>query len=127
MPGVQTLLPVMITMALQEGLLDLPKLARMTSENAARIYGIEGKGGIQVGNDADLVLVDVYARKRMERDMVQSKCGWSPFEGEMLQGFPEMVLLRGKVQVRNDQRTGPPSGAVVNFKRERIPTAGARV
>lgn len=125
MPGVQTLLPVMITMAMQEELLDLPKLVRMTSENAARIYGIKGKGGIQIGNDADFVLVDIYAKKRMERSMVQSKCGWSPFEGEMLQGWPEAVLLRGNVAIQSDQRLGSPAGSVVKFKREGIPASGA--
>lgn len=122
MPGVQTLLPVMITLALQDDLLDLPTVVRMTSENPAKIYGIEGKGGIQLGNDADLILVDLYGKKKVERSMLQSKCGWSPFEGELLQGWPVHVLLRGEVVIRDGERTGTPSGAVVKFNRERLPS-----
>lgn len=124
MPGVQTLLPVMVTLALLDELLDLPTIVRMTSEMPAKIYGIQGKGGIQIGNDADFVLTDLYAKRRMERSMVQSKCGWSPFEGEMLQGWPETVILRGRPVIMERERNGEPRGAVVKFKREGIPAPG---
>lgn len=121
MPGVQTLLPVMVTLAIEDGLLDLPTLARMTSEMPAKLYGIEGKGGIQIGNDADLVLTDLYAKRKVDRSMIQSKCGWSPFEGEILQGWPTHVFLRGEPAIMDGERMGSPAGRVVKFNRERLP------
>jgi dihydroorotase len=114
MPGVQTLLPVMLTLV-NQGLLSLTDLVRLACENPTRIYGIRGKGFVQPGFDADLVLVDMQRTQTFERSMVQSKCGWSPYEGETLTGWPVHVVSRGQVAVRDGSLCGQPSGAPVRF------------
>lgn len=105
MPGVQTLLTVMLNFV-HEGLLDLPTFVRMTSFRPAELYGIAGKGVLAVGFDADLALVDVGKRHTIESDWLQSKCGWSPYEGNSFVGSVEHVLLRGQTQVRDRALVG---------------------
>ena len=114
MPGVQTMLPVVMTLV-RGGIIDLSKAVRMLAEKPAEIYGIEGKGRLEVGYDADLVLVDLNRSRKVERSFLQSKCGWSPYEGETLTGWPEIVVLGGRVAVRNDERVGAAGGQVLSF------------
>jgi len=114
MPGVQTLLPVLLTFAAQ-GKLDLATIVRMACENPARLYGITNKGFIQTGYDADLVLVDPNRRYTFERSMVKSKCGWSPYEGETFCGGIEQVILNGHVAAIAGEPIGAPSGQMLRF------------
>jgi dihydroorotase len=107
MPGVETMLHVLLTFVAQ-GRLDMQTLVKMACERPAALYGIRGKGRIEVGYDADLVLVDPAASFTMTRERVVSKCGWSPYEGETLYGGIESVFLNGV--------TGPPhSGRQLEF------------
>lgn len=94
MPGVQTLFPVVLDMALS-GLLSLTAVAEMTSRAPARLFGIRGKGRIAPGYDADLLLVDLAGSWTVSTQDLRSKCGWSPYEGMTLRGKIERVLLRG--------------------------------
>lgn len=115
MPGVQTLLPVMLTLVLREGLTDLPTVARMTSSAPASLYGTKNKGGIVPGHDADLSIVDLESEWIVEKSWLKSKCGWSPYEGERLIGKPIHTLLRGQFAVRNCEHVGAPAGRVLEF------------
>lgn len=114
MPGVQTMLPVLMTFV-SVGRLTLQNLAKMSSEAPASIYGIRDKGRISEGFDADIVLVDPSAVKTVESGILQSKCGWSPYEGQPLTGWPTRVLLRGKTVVQDGETIGSPSGRPVNY------------
>jgi len=116
LPGVQTLLQVMLTIVKRDGLISLEELVKMACENPARIYGVKNKGQINNGMDADLVLIDLNRDITFDRSMVQSKCGWSPFEGETLNAPPEHVLLRGNFVLRDGELVGTPSGAPVSFE-----------
>ncbi|MEN9278078.1 MAG: dihydroorotase, partial [Thermostichus sp. DG_1_5_bins_95] len=80
MPGVETALPLMLTAA-QQGRCTLAQVVQWMCEAPARLYGIPNKGRLQVGYDADLVLVDLQTPKPVRRQEILSKCGWSPFEG----------------------------------------------
>lgn len=117
MPGVQTLLPVLLTFA-HQGRIDLPTVVRMVCERPAELYGIQGKGRLEVGFDADLVLIDPQRSRIVDKSMLQSKCGWSPFEGEELTGWPVAVVLGGRVVVRDDDRIGVPEGRTLTFDHE---------
>ncbi|MCC7435880.1 MAG: dihydroorotase [Methanoregulaceae archaeon] len=117
MPGVQTLLPVMITIALRDKVIDLPTIAKMTSMRPAQIYGIRDKGLIAPGYDADLAIVDLDHDWVVEASWLQSKCGWSPYTGETLKGKPVHTILRGRVALRDGERQGAASGQVVEFDR----------
>ncbi len=114
MPGVQTMLPVFLEWV-HRGELPLIQLVQMLCENPASLYGIAGKGRIEEGFDADLVLVDLNKEWTIEKDWLQSKCGWSPFEGMTVHGRIEHVYLRGEHQVRDRELVGTQSGTPVKF------------
>jgi dihydroorotase len=96
MPGVETSLPLMLT-AMQQGRCRLNQVVRWMSSGPAEGYGIVNKGRIQLGYDADLVLVDLETVRPVRREELQTKCGWSPFEGWELTGWPTVTLVLGQV------------------------------
>lgn len=114
MPGVQTMLPVLLTFASQ-GRLSFEDIARMTAENPSRLFGLREKGMITERCDADLVLVDPNRKVTFEASMVASKCGWSPFEGETFTGWPARVFLRGKTVMQDDDLICPNAGRAAHY------------
>jgi dihydroorotase (multifunctional complex type) len=72
--------------------------------NPAQRFGLP-KGEIAVGLDADLVVVDPDIKKTITREAVQSKCGWSPYEGLTLRGWPVMAVVRGRLQKKSSVRS----------------------
>lgn len=96
-PGVETLMPLMLA-AVRKNILPLAQMIMVTSWNPARAFGLDrlGKGRLEVGFDADLVIVDPRNLRPIQADMLHSKAGWSPFEG-MDAVFPEYTLSRGEV------------------------------
>ena len=94
MPGVQTLVPVMLD-HVNKGRLSLARFVDLTSAGPQRLFGIAGKGRIAVGYDADLTIVDLKAERVIEDDWIGSKCGWTPFAGEKVKGWPVGTIVRG--------------------------------
>jgi dihydroorotase len=115
MPGVQTLLPVMLT-HVHEGRLSLPRLVELVASGPARVYGIARKGRIAIGADADLTFVDLERRQRLTHAMMRSACGWTPFEGLEVVGFPVAALLHGRLAMRDGDLIDSPTGRVVAFE-----------
>lgn len=114
MPSVQTLLPLLLD-HLNAGRLTLERLIDLTSAGPARIYGIAGKGRVAVGYDGDLTIVDLAARREITADWLASKCGWSPFEGVTVKGWPRATVVRGAVVMREDELIDKPAGRPVRF------------
>jgi dihydroorotase len=102
MPGVQTLLPLLLDFHVQ-GRLSLDTVVRMACERPAELYGVKGKGKVEPGYDADLAIVDLGARFEVTRDWLKSKCGWSPYEGRSLTGRPVHTVVMGRLAVRDGQ------------------------
>ncbi len=96
MPGVETALPVMLTQAVA-GKCTIEQVANWMSTAVAKAYNIPNKGSIEVGYDADLVLVDVTNYHQVDRATLETKCGWSPFEGWNLTGYPVYTIVNGNV------------------------------
>ncbi|HEY1720025.1 MAG TPA: dihydroorotase [Magnetospirillaceae bacterium] len=115
MPGVQTLLPLMLD-HMNAGRLSLARLVDLTSAGAARIYGMIGKGAIVEGNDADISIVDLKAKKRITNQWIASRCGWTPFDGMQVTGWPMMTVIRGHVVMRDGALLGDPAGLPLRFK-----------
>jgi len=63
----------------------------------AKAYGIPKRGAIAPGYDADLVLVDLNTYRPVLREELLTKCGWSPFEGWNLTGWPVMTVVGGQI------------------------------
>jgi dihydroorotase len=112
--GVQTLVPVMLD-HVNAGRLSLPRLVDLMCAGPARVYGIRGKGRIAAGYDADFTIVDMTKRRRIEESWLVSPCGWSPFAGTTVQGWPINTIVRGQVVMREDEILGRPSGRLVRF------------
>ena len=96
MPGVETSLPLMLTQAV-EGRCTVAQVANWMSAAVAKAYKIPNKGKIAPGFDADLVLVDLDNYRPVVRSEMLTKCGWSPFEGWNLTGWPVVTVVGGKV------------------------------
>ncbi|MCU0542537.1 MAG: dihydroorotase [Oscillatoriaceae cyanobacterium Prado104] len=96
MPGVETSLPLMLTQAMQ-GKCTVAQVANWMSAAVAKAYKIPNKGQIAPGFDADLVLVDLDNYRPVVREEMLTKCGWSPFEGWNLTGWPVVTIVGGKV------------------------------
>jgi len=96
MPGVETSLPLMLTAA-QEGRCTVSQVVNWMSHAVAVAYGIPNKGAITPGYDADLVLVDLNTYHPVRREELLTKCGWSPFEGWNLTGWPVTTIVGGEI------------------------------
>jgi dihydroorotase len=113
MPGVQTLVPVMLD-HVNAGRLSLARFVDLTSAGPQRIFGIAGKGRIALGYDADLTIVDLKAERVIEHEWIGSKCGWTPFAGRRVRGWPAGTLVRGRLAMWEGE-LGPARGQAIRF------------
>ena len=118
MTGVQTLVPLMLN-HVNDGRLTLERLVDLTSAGPARIYNIAGKGRIAVGYDADFTVVDMKAERIITNDWIESRCGWTPFDGKKVTGWPTATIVRGRTVMRDGQLLGSPQGEPVRFQESR--------
>jgi dihydroorotase len=122
MPGVQTLVPILLD-HVNQSRLTLERFVDLTSAGPARIYGIAAKGRISVGYDADFTLVDLKKKRTIENRWIASRCGWTPFDGLTVSGWPKMTVIRGRVVMREDELIGAPAGTSVRFLETLAPEA----
>ncbi|HEY0421649.1 MAG TPA: dihydroorotase [Acetobacteraceae bacterium] len=113
--GVQTLVPVMLD-HVNAGRLPLTRMVDLMCAGPARIYGAVGKGRLAAGYDADFTLVDMRRRRRITNDWIASPCGWTPFDGMEVTGWPVATILRGMPVMREDEVLGTPRGRLVRFR-----------
>jgi len=113
-PGVQTLVPVMLT-HVAEGRLTLERFVDMTSTSPQRVFQLAGKGRLALGYDADLTLVDLAARRVISDGEQASKARWTPFAGMTAKGWPMATITRGRVVMRDGEITTPSVGEPIRF------------
>ncbi|GAB1540797.1 dihydroorotase [Scytonema sp. NUACC21] len=116
MPGVETSLPLILTAAM-EGKCTLGQVANWMSHAVAQGYSIPNKGAIAPGYDADLVLVDLNTYRPVRREELLSKCGWSPFEGWNLTGWPVMTIVGGQIVYEKGKLNTEVRGRALTFGR----------
>jgi len=107
---IETALPLMLT-AVNQDRIDLKTLTRLMSENAARLYGLyPRKGVIQVGSDADLVIIDMTKSVTVDRQQMytKQKDAARMFDGWQVTGVPVMTIVRGTVVMRDGAIVGQP-------------------
>ena len=96
-PGVETLLPLMLTEGAKRGI-SYSTLVKILCNNPAKTFGLDyRKGFIKVGYDADLVLIDPKKKVRISAENMHSKCKFTPYENYITKGYPVMTVLRGKL------------------------------
>jgi len=103
LPSIQQSLPVLLTIAHEEEI-PLTRIAAVFSENASRIYNLD-RGVIKTGKKADLVIFDNNVEFVVKGEDQYSKCGWSPYEGTVLRGKIESVLIDGQTVFREGKVT----------------------
>ena len=106
MTGVQTLVPVMLD-HINKGRLSLARFVDLTSAGPQRIFGIARKGRIAAGYDADFTIVDLKKQMTITNDWIASKCGWTPYDGVSVTGWPVGTMVRGKVVMWEGELTTP--------------------
>ena len=115
MPGVQTLVPVMLT-HVAAGRLSLERFIDLTSAGAQRVFGTANKGRMAEGYDADLTIVDLKAKRVLRHEDMASRCGWTPFDGMEATGWPMATIVRGRVVMRDGELIGAAHGRPVRFQ-----------
>jgi dihydroorotase len=113
--GVQTLLPLMLEQV-HQGRLTLTRLVDLMSAGPARIYGAVNKGRIATGYDADITIIDCKHSHRIENTQMASPCGWTPFDGVSVTGWPVATIVRGQIVMREAEIVTPPAGRPVAFR-----------
>lgn len=115
MTGVQTLVPIMLD-HVAAGRLSLERFIDLTSAGPARIYNIAGKGRIALGYDADFTIVDLKTTRTITNQWIASRCGWTPFDGKKVTGWPVTTIIRGNIAMHDGQILDNPIGDVIRFQ-----------
>lgn len=114
MPGVQTLVPIMLD-HVNAGRLTLERFVDLTSAGAQRIFGLADKGRMAEGWDADFTLVDMKHSREITNEWSASKCGWTPFAGRTVTGWPKATIVRGQLVMSDDELVTPGQGTPMRF------------
>ncbi|NME35500.1 MULTISPECIES: dihydroorotase family protein [Fusobacterium] len=99
-PGVEHSLEMMLK-GVAGGRITLTDLTRIMSENTAKIFNIKNKGKLEIGYDADLVIINLETTERIKKEDVVSKCGWTPYEGFLKGGEVLTTIVRGNIVYNN--------------------------
>jgi dihydropyrimidinase len=105
-PGIETLLAIAYSEGVAKGRLTAERLVDLLATSPARLFGLERKGAIEVGRDADLVLFDPNARRTLHAADLHHTSDYTPYEGFELQGAVRSVFVRGRPVIRDGAFVG---------------------
>lgn len=94
-PNLETVVPLLLT-EVNKGNLDLKIIPKILSKNAAKVYGLENKGEIAIGKDADFTVIDLKQEGTFDITTFKTKAEYSPFDGWKYIGMPIMTIVNGK-------------------------------
>ena len=114
MTGVQTLVPCMLD-HVAAGRMTLERFVDMTSAGPARLFGIARKGRTAVGFDADFTIVDLKRQETIRDSWIASRCGWTPYDGKSVTGWPVGTIVRGARVMWQGEIVAPSRGRPVRF------------
>ena len=95
-PNLETVVPLLLT-EVNNGNLDFKLIPKIFSENAAKVYGLNSKGKIEIGSDADFTVIDLKREGKFDISEFKTKAEYSPFDGWEYKGLPIMTIVNGKV------------------------------
>lgn len=116
-PGVSTLLPLLLD-AVNQGQLELDDIVRLTANNPAKRFKIKNKGFLKEHYDADLVIIDMELKKKVNNEKLNTKCGWNPFHGRELKGWPVTTIINGNIIYNSGQVNDEVKGREVEYSNE---------
>ncbi len=116
LPLVQHSLPMLLEQH-RQGLFGLATIVEKMAHNPARLFGIAERGFLREGYFADLAIVDLGAVRKVTRDSLLYRCGWSPLEGQVLHSDVRMTVLNGRMVYRGGAVLGGPQGRALEFGR----------
>jgi dihydroorotase len=88
----------------------------MTSAGPKRLFGISAKGRLAAGYDADFTVVDLKRRETIRNGWITSKCGWTPYDGVSVTGWPVGTIVRGNVVMWEGSLASAGRGEAVRFE-----------
>ena len=114
MTGVQTLVPVMLN-HVNDGHLTLERFVDLTAHGPQRIFNLRGKGRIALGYDADFTIVDLKRQETITDKWIESRCGWTPYDGKKVTGWPVGTYVRGHAAMWMGELAAQAFGEPVRF------------
>ena len=101
------MMPILLSEGVNKGRINLQQLSNLTSLNTAKIFGMYPKKGIiQKDSDADVVLVDMKAEKKVSPELLNGYSDYTVYDGWNLKGWPVKTLVRGTVVAEDSKVTG---------------------
>ena len=115
-PGIETLLSVVYSAGVQRGRISIERMVDLLATTPARLFGLNAKGSIEVGKDADIVLFDPQERRTITQPELHHTSDYTPYEGMAASGIVRSVLVRGsevcpRRPLRRPSRLRPVPGA----------------
>jgi dihydroorotase (multifunctional complex type) len=95
-PGLETTLPLLLT-EINRGRLSIADVARLMAEKPAEIFKLKGRGALENGNFADLTVIDLKRKGKIDASKFHSKAKYSPFDGWKVEGIPVKTFVKGKL------------------------------
>ena len=114
MPGVETSLALMLDQV-NKDLCSLMEVVYWMSESPSKLYKMNRKGRIEVGHDADMVLIDMSLKKTVKNGELHTRVNWSPFDGMKLQGWPVRTIVNGQTVFLNGEVNKIVRGKEISF------------
>ncbi|HEY7024316.1 MAG TPA: dihydropyrimidinase [Candidatus Limnocylindrales bacterium] len=105
-PGIETLLAVVYSEGVQRGRITVERMVDLLSTTPARLFGLNSKGSIEIGKDADLVLFDPQERRTISQSELHHTSDYTPYEGMAASGIVRSVLVRGEYVIRDGHFVG---------------------
>jgi dihydroorotase len=114
MPGVETSLTLMLNEVSNQRI-TIEQVVKWMCENPVKVYNIQNKGFLKVGYDADIAIVDMNKEKILSGSNMQSKCGWTAFEGTKTTGHPIITIVNGNIVYKDGKIIDNFKGKPVKF------------
>ena len=112
LPGLETRLPLLFDAMVTRGRGGPEAFVELTAQAPARLYGLQQKGAISQGMDADIVIWDPEQTVTYGADDLHDDVGYNPWEGYRVTGWPERVMLRGRTLVQDGAFLGKPGSGL---------------
>lgn len=102
-PGIEERIPLIFSEGVMKGKITINKFVDVCSTTPAKIFGLyPKKGAIQVGSDADIVIIDPNKEVTLTKDILHENVDYTAYEGFKLKGYPVLTMSKGKVIVKDN-------------------------